>query len=229
MRPPLHSPRFDPVGPDSSRSRWWRPWTMSCIVSAAAVALVISTCASPPTRQERAPKVDRENDAPELLIPAGIESRPDSARLALPGHYFDTDEEAQPDTLPGLPHGMTLAMIRAGDRLFHSKGGCMNCHGSEAQGLPARGKTLTAAVQFVPSGNWNALDSLISVGLPDAMTRSPIAMPPRGEHGDLSAEETHVIAAYVWAISQTKGEPWPGGHVLHAPHDWRASSRTSIP
>jgi hypothetical protein len=33
----------------------------------------------------------------------------------------------------------------------------------------------------------------------------------------------------VWAISQVKGEPWPGGHALHAPHDWRASARTSIP
>lgn len=199
------------------------------IVSAAALALVICSCASPPRRPERARKVDRENDAPELFIPVGIDSRPDSARLTLPGHYFDTDEESQPDTLPALAYGMTLEMIRDGDRLFHGKGGCVNCHGSEAQGLAARGKTLTAGVQYVPAGDWNALDSLISVGLPDGMTRSPIAMPPRGQHGDLGVEETRAIAAYVWAISQTKGEPWSGGHALHAPHDWRAAARTSIP
>lgn len=202
---------------------------MPGIVSAAALALVICSCASPPARPERAPKVDRENDVPELFIPPGIDSRPDSARLTLPGHYFDTDEESQPDTLPALSYGMTLEMIRTGDRLFHGTGGCVNCHGSEAQGLAARGKALTAGVQFVEPGDWNALDSLINVGLPDGMTRSPIAMPARGQNGDLSVEETRAIAAYVWAISQTKGEPWSGGHALHAPHDWRASSRTSIP
>lgn len=198
-------------------------------VAMSATALLISGCASPSTRPERPEKVTQKEDAPELFLPAGIASRPDSARLALAVHHFDTDEEAQPDTLPALPYGMTLEMIREGDRLFHAKGGCVNCHGSEGQGLPARGKTLTAGVQFVQSGDWNALDSLISVGMPDEMTRSPIAMPPRGQHGDLSAEETHLVAAYVWAISQTRGEPWPGGHALHAAHDWRASSRSSIP
>ena len=65
--------------------------------------------------------------------------------------------------------------------------------------------------------------------MPDRQTRSPIAMPPRGQHEDLNAEEIRAIAAYVWAISQTRGEPWPGGHATHAAHDARASARTSIP
>ncbi|MEO7085114.1 MAG: c-type cytochrome [Gemmatimonadaceae bacterium] len=185
-------------------------------------------CATP-DNPARTATVVREGDTPERLLSKDLGSRPDSAKLARSPHTFDTDEEAQPDTLPTLAFGMTVETIRDGDRLFHGKGGCVNCHGSEAQGLPARGKTLTAGLAFVPAGDWNALDSVINVGMPDAQTRSPIAMPARGQHGNLNAAETRTIAAYVWAISQTRGEPWPGGHTAHAPHDWRASARTSIP
>jgi mono/diheme cytochrome c family protein len=124
---------------------------------------------------------------------------------------------------------MTTDMIRDGDRLFHGKGGCVNCHGSEAQGLAARGKTLTANLVFIPVGDWNANDSVIAVGMPDGRTRSPIAMPARGQHSDLDAREMRATAAYIWAISQARGEPWTGGHELHQSHDWRASARTSIP
>ena len=186
-------------------------------------------CVAPRDNPDRAQTVEQNADAPTRLIPDGIDGRRDSVSLVLHPHYFDTDEEAQPDSLPDLAFGMTLEQIRDGDRLFHGKGACVDCHGSEAQGLPGRGKTLTAGLQFIPKGDWNAIDSVISVGMPDRQTRSPIAMPPRGKHSNLDAEEMRTIAAYVWAISQTRGEPWPGGHPGHAPHDWRASSRTSIP
>ena len=195
----------------------------------AVVTLAAVACGTPRENPDLAQSVSREAVAPEKFLPRNLASRPDSAQLATGPNGFDTDEEAQPDTLPTLPDGMTIAMLRDGDRLFHGAGGCVSCHGSEAQGLPARGKTLTAGVAFVPPGDWNALDSLISVGIPDRQTRSPIAMPPRGQHEDLDAEEIRAIAAYVWAISQTRGEPWPGGHVRHAVHDPRASARTSIP
>ena len=60
------------------------------------------------------------------------------------------------------------------------------------------------------------LDSLITAGVPDALTRSPIAMPARGARGDLTEDEVRRVAAYVWAISGVRGEPWPGGHASHA-------------
>ncbi len=192
-------------------------------------ATVGTACGTPRENPDRAQEVDREAAAPERFLPTDLATRPDSARLVVGPGGFDTDEEAQSDTLPTLPAGMTIDMLREGDRAFHGVGGCVSCHGSEAQGLAARGKTLTAGVAFVPPGDWNAIDSLISVGMPDRQTRSPIAMPPRGQHEDLNAEEIRAIAAYVWAISQTRGEPWPGGHTTHAPHDARASARTSIP
>ncbi len=194
----------------------------------AAVAIA-AACGTTKTNPDRVDEVQREEAAPENYLPADLSSRPDTARLTLSPHFFDTDEEAQPVSLPPLPAEMSLDMIRDGDRLFHGKGGCINCHGSEAQGMAARGKTLTAGLVFLPPGDWNALDSLISVGMPDKQTRSPIAMPARGQHGDLNADQIRRIAAYIWAISQTHGEPWPGGHALHMRHDWRAGARTSIP
>ena len=193
-----------------------------------ATTLAIS-CAAPAPNTERPERFTRSGGAPERLIPGDLASRYDSGQLALPGHFFDLDEDGQKDSLPPLLPGMTLVQIVRGDSLFHGKGGCEHCHGSEAQGLPARGKTLTTAIHFIPAGDWNAIDSLILVGMPEGRTRSPVEMPARGLDGNLKVAETRAIAAYIWSISQVKGEPWIGGHKLHAPHDWRASARTDIP
>jgi mono/diheme cytochrome c family protein len=110
---------------------------------------------------------------------------------------------------------MTIDLIVSGDSLFHTKGHCFACHGADATGLPDAGSSLTTALNFVPL-EWEPIDSLITAGIPDPITRSAIRMPPRGGKSDLSADETRAIAAYVWAISQTRGEPWPGGHATHA-------------
>jgi mono/diheme cytochrome c family protein len=193
----------------------------------AAAALAQACVRAHSTDRETA--FDREEDAPEHYLPADLDDRPDTIRLRNPGRVFDTDEDGQPDSLPALPYGMDVGMLQRGDEIFHGPGGCFNCHGSEAQGLPARGKTLTRGLGFVPPGDWDAIDSLVMVGIRDGQTRSPVSMPPRGQLSDLSAGEVRDVAAYVWAISQVKGEPWPGGHRIHAVHDFRASARSSIP
>lgn len=120
----------------------------------------------------------------------------------------------QPATLPPLEIGMTLEMITDGDRIFHSSGGCFVCHGVEAQGMPAAGDGITVGLAYIPVA-WAAIDSLVTAGMPDAVTRSPIAMPARGAKGNLTQDEVGRVAAYVWAIAQTRGEPWPGGHTSH--------------
>lgn len=126
----------------------------------------------------------------------------------------DTHEDGQPAKLPSLPGGMTVAMIRQGDSLFRGKGGCVTCHGQEAGGRPNMGSSLTSGVLFIPP-RWELIDSLIQAGIPEPVTRQTIGMPARGASSDLTPEETRLIAAYVWAISQTKGEPWSGGHRVH--------------
>lgn len=125
------------------------------------------------------------------------------------------NDDLQPAHLPALPHGMTLDDITAGDALFHGRAGCYVCHGVEAQGLPAAGDGITAGLSYVPY-QWDAIAALVRNGLPDVESRSPIAMPARGARGDLTPDEIRRVSAYVWAISQTRGEPWAGGHELHA-------------
>jgi mono/diheme cytochrome c family protein len=126
----------------------------------------------------------------------------------------DLNEDGQPTRLPALPRGMTLDLIRQGDALYRGKGACNTCHGPDGGGMPASGSGITAGLNFVPN-EWGPIDSLIKTGIPEPATRTPIAMPPRGAKSDLTDDETRQIAAYVWAISQVRGEPWPGGHPTH--------------
>lgn len=125
-----------------------------------------------------------------------------------------TNEDLQPDHLPALPFGVTDADLVEGDRIFHSTGGCFACHGAEGEGLPAAGAAVTTGLAYVPV-DIPSIAKLVADGLPDAYTRSPIAMPPRGARGNLTPREIGLVAEYVWAIAQTRGEPWPGGHASH--------------
>ena len=195
----------------------------------ASSAFVVACGSRERDTHERPSQVDAAERAPGRFLPADLASRPDTALLRNTTHRFDTDDESQPDTLPTLPNGVTLADLRAGDVIFHGKGGCVNCHGQEAQGLAARGSTLTAGLHLIPGDDPRGVDSIIVNGITDAETRSPIAMPPRGQKSDLTATETQAVAAYVWAIANTRGEPWPGGHASHGKYDVNGSARTAIP
>ena len=139
-------------------------------------------------------------------------------RLTRPGvdeaDASDHNEDGQPTKLPPLPQGLTLDMIRQGDDLFRGKAACNTCHGPDGGGMPASGSGITAGLNFVPA-ELRAIDSLIKVGIPEPTTRTPVAMPPRGAASNLTDQETRQVAAYVWAISQVRGEPWPGGHRTH--------------
>ncbi|MDQ6736943.1 MAG: c-type cytochrome [Gemmatimonadota bacterium] len=158
--------------------------------------------------------------APVVMLPfvaTAQEGRPSVTRQPTQksgGAKIQTNEDLQPAVLPPLPAGMTIQMLVEGDQLFHAKGGCFVCHGSEGQGMAAAGDAITNSLAYVQH-DWRQIDSLITAGLPDGYTRSPIAMPPRGARSNLTAGEIKRIAAYVWAISAVKGEPWPGGHASH--------------
>jgi mono/diheme cytochrome c family protein len=139
-------------------------------------------------------------------------------RLTRPGgdeeDGSDLNEDGQSAKLPALPQGVTLDMIRQGDDLYRGKAACNTCHGPDGGGMPASGSGITAGLNFVPA-EVGAIDSLIKAGIPEPTTRTPVAMPPRGAASNLTDQETRLVAVYVWAISQVRGEPWPGGHRTH--------------
>jgi mono/diheme cytochrome c family protein len=148
------------------------------------------------------------------LMPAASSAQ-ERGRAAPTPDASDLNEDGQRRQLPPLPRGLTLSMIQQGDALYRGKGGCVTCHGPDGGGMPASGSGITAGLNFVPS-EWARIDSLIRAGIPEPVTRSPIAMPPRGAQSNLTDDESNRVAAYVWAISQVRGEPWPGGHRTHA-------------
>lgn len=194
-----------------------------------AIATMIMAACRGENRPERPAEVREGDAAPERFIPDGLSRRRDSSLLRNTAHRFDTDDGGQPDTLPQLPEHTTLDDIRNGDVLFHGKGGCANCHGSEATGLAGRGSSLTGGLHLLESGDLRGIDSVIVNGVAEEETRSPIGMPPRGQRSNLTTTETHALAAYVWALATTRGEPWPGGHPSHGPRDQNASARSAIP
>ncbi len=155
--------------------------------------------------------------APVLAAQAGHNAPHGSAaQPASHASTVKTHDDLQPDTLPTMPNGMTAAMLVAGDSIFHGQGHCFACHGQEAEGMPAAGDALTAGLNWAQY-TWQSIDSLIATGMPQELTRSPIAMPPRGGKSDLTDDQVRLVSAYVWAISQARGEPWPGGHQSHDP------------
>ena len=144
-----------------------------------------------------------------VAAPAAAQER-DSSGVPL----SQTNEDGQPAKIPKLAPGITLDLVRTGDAVFHGKGHCFACHGAEAEGLPNAGSALTLSLNFIPT-EVAAIDSVITYGIPESVTRSAIAMPPRGGKSDLSTDEILAAAAYVWLISQVRDEPWPGGHRTH--------------
>lgn len=120
----------------------------------------------------------------------------------------------QPRALPPLPPGVTLDMIRQGDSVYHGKGGCYTCHGPDGMGMPNSGSAISLGLNFIPVTP-QAIDSLVTAGIPEPITRTSIAMPPRGLGQNLSPEEIKQVASYVWAIAHVRDEPWPGGHRTH--------------
>jgi len=130
----------------------------------------------------------------------------------------------QPRTLPALPSGVTLALIRQGDSVYRGKGGCNTCHGQDAMGMPNSGSAISLGLNFIPQTP-AAIDSLVTAGIPEAVTRTGVAMPGRGLGQNLTPEEIRQVAAYVWAISQVRDEPWPGGHRTHGQDTVSAGAR----
>jgi mono/diheme cytochrome c family protein len=97
--------------------------------------------------------------------------------------------------------GVTPAMIAQGDSIFHSKGNCYACHGTNAQG--AVGPNLTDSEWIHSDGSYEAIVKQVTTGVPQAESKSGIVMPPKGG-SDISDAEVKAVAAYVYSLSHKK-------------------------
>ncbi|MGN6393779.1 MAG: c-type cytochrome [Gemmatimonadales bacterium] len=97
--------------------------------------------------------------------------------------------------------GVTPAMIAQGDSIFHGKGNCYACHGSNAEG--AVGPNLTDAEWIHSDGSYEAIVKQVTTGVPQAESKSGIVMPPKGG-STITDDEVKAVAAYVYSLSHKK-------------------------
>jgi cytochrome c oxidase cbb3-type subunit III len=96
----------------------------------------------------------------------------------------------------------TPAAIAQGDSIFHSKGNCYACHGTNAQG--AVGPNLTDAEWIHSDGSYDAIVKQITTGVLQKDSKSGIPMPPKGG-SSITDDEVKSVAAYVYSLSHKTG------------------------
>lgn len=99
-----------------------------------------------------------------------------------------------------LPEGVTQEQFDQGNQLFTGQGGCVACHGPQAQGTQL-GPDLTDGDWLNISGrDYDEIVQLIQTGVPEPVEH-PGPMPPLGG-ASLSDQQVESLAAYVYGISQ---------------------------
>jgi cytochrome c oxidase cbb3-type subunit 3 len=94
--------------------------------------------------------------------------------------------------------GATPAAITAGRAIYHGAGTCATCHGANLEG--AVGPALTAhSWKDAKGGSYAAILDVVTKGV-HGTAMAPLA-------GGISDAEARQVAAYVWAVSQSKTKP----------------------
>lgn len=94
---------------------------------------------------------------------------------------------------------MTPAMIDAGRRIFHGKGTCFACHGSNLEGGPVAPPLTAHQWKDAKGGDLSAILYVDTHGVAGTMM---IAHP-----GGISDTEAEAVAAYIWAVSHRGVKP----------------------
>jgi mono/diheme cytochrome c family protein len=101
---------------------------------------------------------------------------------------------------PGLPAGITPAMVDSGKTLF-AGASCAKCHGAGGNG-GQNGPVLTDATWVQIDGSYDAIVNIIHTGVPKANIKGayPYNMRPMGG-ANFTDDQVKMIAAYVYTIS----------------------------
>ena len=106
---------------------------------------------------------------------------------------------SHPQLPDSLPLGVTQSMVERGRAVFTGDGKCFTCHGPDARGNI--GPNLTDDDWLHAKGSYLAIVTHVLSGVTSDRSRSGVAMPARGG-ANLTNEDVHAVAAYVWAISR---------------------------
>lgn len=126
--------------------------------------------------------------SPEVLPPEGIHPEAGTQAAALP-----------------VPPGTTSQQVALGKKIFHGEAAgatCAGCHGADGIGTPV-GADLSSGTWLWGDGSLAAITETIRNGVLEPKEH-PGAMPPMGGV-QLSDENLHAVAAYVWSLGH-KGE-----------------------
>lgn len=103
-----------------------------------------------------------------------------------------------------LPEGVAPEAVEEGRRLFHGPGACVTCHGEGGEGVSGLGPDLTDETWIHVDGSLASLQERIRAGVPAAISRVGVPMPPRGGVR-LTDDQLRAVAAYVWTLSRRDG------------------------
>jgi mono/diheme cytochrome c family protein len=120
-----------------------------------------------------------------------------SAALAIP-LFGMAAVRAQAQTATALPEGVTPAMVAEGATIFRGPGMCFVCHG--AAGTGGIGPNLTDSNWIHSKGTYPEIVQQITTGVTAKLSKSGVAMPPKGGSA-ISDAQVKAVAAYVWTLS----------------------------
>jgi mono/diheme cytochrome c family protein len=112
-----------------------------------------------------------------------------------------TPAAAAASKAPALPAGVTLAMVAAGDSIYHAAS-CQRCHGPDAKGTN-RAPDLTDNMWSQISGTYDEIVKLVTTGVPKAQVKmpgAPFGMNPKGGT-NLTDDQIRQVSAYVYTLS----------------------------
>lgn len=105
-------------------------------------------------------------------------------------------------TIGEVPKGMTMAEVKEGANIYHTSGNCYTCHGVDGKGT-ALGPNQTDQIWLDATGGTYAnILKTVKDGVPQPK-KHPAPMPPMGG-AQLTTQQLHDVAAYIYAISHPK-------------------------
>lgn len=104
----------------------------------------------------------------------------------------------QAPTLPDT-NAIPPDMVIQGRKVFHSKGMCLACHGSQLEGGPIAPTLKAHAWRDAKDGDLSAIYNVVTKGVRGTV------MSPRP--GGISDPETVAVAAYIWSVSHRGAKP----------------------